>query len=82
MIDTHTDDGVKVAKEHQESGIPMIVLETALAAKFNETIYEALGMDAKRPAGFEDIEKLPQRYVVKPVSADQIKQYIVDHTRL
>ncbi len=82
VIDTHTADGVKVAKEHQEPGIPMIVLETALAAKFNETIYEALGTDAQRPKGFEDIEKLPQRYVVKPVSATQIKQYIAKHTNL
>ena len=82
VIDTHTADGVKVAKEHQEAGIPMIVLETALAAKFNETIREALGTDAKRPAGFEDMEKLPQRFVVMPVKADEIKGYIAEHTGL
>lgn len=80
VIDTHTADGVKVAREHQEAGIPMIVLETALAAKFNETIQEALGIDAVRPAGFENIEKLPQRFVVMPVEAEKIKQYIADHT--
>lgn len=82
VIDTHTADGIKVAKEHLEPGIPMIVLETALAAKFNETIREALGEDAARPAGFEDIEKLPQRFVVMPVKADDIKQYIAGHTNL
>src|ERR1035437_3884963 len=48
-IDTHTADGVKVAREHLVPGVPMIVLETALAAKFNETILEALGTDAERP---------------------------------
>ncbi len=64
-IDTHTADGVKVAREHMAPGVPMIVLETALPAKFNETIREALGQDAERPAGFEDIEALPQRYEVK-----------------
>jgi threonine synthase len=42
VIDTHTADGIKVA-ENLEPGVPMIVLETALAAKFNETILEALG---------------------------------------
>ncbi len=57
-IDTHTADGVKVAREHLTPGVPMIVLETALAAKFNETILEALGTDAERPAGFENIEAL------------------------
>ncbi|MDR0934169.1 MAG: threonine synthase [Burkholderiaceae bacterium] len=82
VIDTHTADGVKVAREHQEPGIPMIVLETALAAKFNETIREALGSDAARPAGFEDIEKLPQRYVVMPPESGDIKHYIADHTGL
>jgi len=81
-IDTHTADGIKVAREHMKPGVPMIVLETALAAKFNETILEALGTDAERPAGFDDIEALPQRYVVMPADVDQMKAYIADHTGL
>jgi threonine synthase len=36
-IDTHTADGVKVAREHLGAGdVPMIVLETALPIKFAE----------------------------------------------
>ena len=81
-IDTHTADGIKVAREHMKPGVPMIVLETALAAKFNETILEALGTDAPRPSGFDDIETLPQRYVVMPADVDQMKAYIADHTGL
>jgi threonine synthase len=81
-IDTHTADGIKVAREHMAPRVPMIVLETALAAKFNETILEALGTDAERPAGFDDIEALPQRYVVMPADVDQMKAYIADHTGL
>ena len=81
-IDTHTADGIKVAREHMKPGVPMIVLETALAAKFNETILEALGTDAPRPAGFDDIETLPQRYVVMAADVDQMKAYIADHTGL
>lgn len=81
-IDTHTADGIKVAREHMKPGVPMIVLETALAAKFNETILEALGTDAERPAGFDDIETLPQRYVVMAADVDQMKAYIADHTGL
>ncbi|MEM8514976.1 threonine synthase [Massilia sp. MP_M2] len=81
-IDTHTADGIKVAREHMAPRVPMIVLETALAAKFNETILEALGTDAERPAGFEDIETLPQRYVVMSADVDQMKAYIADHTGL
>jgi threonine synthase len=81
-IDTHTADGIKVAREHLEPGVPMIVLETALAAKFNETILEAIGTDAERPAGFENIESLPQKFVVMDANVDQMKAYIADHTGL
>ncbi len=81
-VDTHTADGIKVAQDYLEPGIPMIVLETALAAKFNETIKEALGADAVRPAGFEAIELLPQRYVVMPVDVVKIKDLIAESTGL
>jgi threonine synthase len=81
-IDTHTADGIKVAREHMQPGVPMIVLETALAAKFNETILEALGADAERPSGFEDIESLPQRFVVMRPEVDAMKAYIAQHTGL
>jgi threonine synthase len=81
-IDTHTADGIKVAREHLEPGVPMIVLETALAAKFNETILEAIGTDAERPAGFEDIESLPQKFVVMKADVGQVKAYIAAHTGL
>jgi molybdopterin molybdotransferase len=79
-IDTHTADGIKVAREHLDPKVPMIVLETALAAKFNETILEALGSDAERPAGFEDIETLPQRFVVMHPNVAQMKEFIAAHT--
>ncbi len=81
-VDTHTADGIKVAREQWEEGIPMIVLETALPAKFNETIREALGRDADRPAGFENIEALPQRFDVMEADVDAIKQYVAEHTGL
>ncbi len=81
-IDTHTADGIKVARDQWEEGIPMIVLETALPAKFNETIREALGRDAERPAGFENIEALPQRFDVMAADVDAIKRYITERTGL
>jgi threonine synthase len=82
VIDTHTADGIKVAKENLEPGVTMIVLETALAAKFNETILEALGHDAERPAGFENIEALPQRFVVMQADVEKMKEYIASNTGL
>ena len=80
MIDTHTADGLKVALEQREPGIPMIVLETAQPAKFEETIVEALGIKPPRPAGFADLETLPRRFEVLPASVAQVKAYIVSHT--
>ena len=81
-IDTHTADGIKVALEHIEPGVPMIVLETALPAKFNETIKEALGRDAERPAGFENIESLQQRFTVMSVDVTKMKAFIAEKTGL
>ena len=82
MVDTHTADGIKVAREYLTAGVPMIVLETALPAKFNETIREALGRDAERPAGFEQIESLPQRFDVMGTDVAAIKDYIARRTGL
>jgi len=81
-IDTHTADGVKVARDHMQPGETMIVLETALPAKFNETIREALGRDAERPAGFENIESLPQRFTVMPPDMAKLKAFVAAHTGL
>lgn len=80
MVDTHTADGIKVARDYIQPDVPMIVLETALPAKFNETIREALGQDAKRPAGFENIESLPQRFDVMQADVNSIKNFIASHT--
>ncbi|PID34356.1 MAG: threonine synthase [Thiotrichales bacterium] len=80
MIDTHTADGLKVALEHRESGVPMIVLETALPAKFEATIREALGRDPVRPASMEKLEELPQRFEVMDADVDAIKRFIVEQT--
>ena len=77
MIDTHTADGVKVAREHLEQGVPMIVLETALPIKFAETIEEALGRKPDMPERFAGLEALPRRVQVVPADAARIQQLIV-----
>jgi len=79
MIDTHTADGLKVAREHLQPGVPMLVLETALPAKFAATIVEALGREPVRPPGLEGIEALPRRCTVVPVDVERVKRYIESH---
>ena len=78
MIDTHTADGVKVAREHLEPNAPMVVLETALPIKFADTIVEALGQQPERPPKFEGIEALPKRVVVMPADVAQVKAFVVE----
>ncbi|WP_323072202.1 threonine synthase [Mycetohabitans endofungorum] len=76
MIDTHTADGVKVAREYLEPGVPMIVLETAQPIKFGDTIREALDRDPPRPPAFDGLEALPQRFTVLPADAARVKDFI------
>ncbi|NRF69914.1 threonine synthase [Aquincola sp. S2] len=79
MIDPHTADGLKVARSLREVDVPMIVLETALPAKFAATIEEALGRQPTRPVTLEGIEALPKRFTVMPADAAQVKDYIAEH---
>ena len=79
IIDPHTADGLKVARDHVEPGVPMIVLETALPAKFAATIVEALGHEPRRPAAMQGIEQLPRRVKVMPADAARVKAYIADN---
>jgi threonine synthase len=79
MIDTHTADGVKVAREHLLPGVPMIVLETALPIKFAETIVEALGRQPDRPPQFNGIEDLPKRVQIMRADTAAVQAYITQH---
>lgn len=75
MIDTHTADGVFVARQQRQENEIMVCLETALPAKFEQTMHEALGDHVKipRPARWENIEQAPQRVEVLPNNADAVK---------
>jgi threonine synthase len=76
VIDTHTADGLKVALEYKDKQIPMIVLETALPAKFEDALVEALGDVPPRPENLKGIENLPQRFTVMEADAGVIKDFI------
>jgi threonine synthase len=76
VVDTHTADGIKVGLEHREAGVPLVCLETALAAKFEGAVGEALGRRPERPPGYENIESLPQRCEIMDIDAQAVKQFI------
>ncbi len=78
-IDPHTADGVKVGLAQRQPGVPLVCLETALPVKFAATIREALGREPERPAGFENLEDLPQRFERIEPQVELVKRYISAH---
>ncbi|KAG0925872.1 hypothetical protein G6F31_018589 [Rhizopus arrhizus] len=54
----------------------MLVLETALPAKFSETIEEALGRPATPPGNLANLESLPQRVEVMDCSEAAVRHFI------
>lgn len=82
LIDPHTADGVKVAADFVEEGVPMLVLETALPAKFAETIREAVGIEPPVPAHLAGLASLPQRVVNMACDVEQVREYIREHAPL
>ena len=79
VIDTHTADGLKVAREHLQPGVPMLVLETALPIKFADTIQEALGRRPEMPAALADLESRPKRFTVIKADVDVVKAFVEAH---
>jgi threonine synthase len=76
LIDPHTADGLKVARELRQPGETVVVLETALPVKFSETIVEAIGQQPPRPAALAGLESLPRRVDVLPADAARVKALI------
>ena len=76
MIDPHTADAVKVARQHESPNVPMIVLEPALPIKFAATLVEALGREPDRPPRFEGIEALPRRVLQLPAQVAAVQACI------
>lgn len=81
LIDPHTADGVKVAEQFVEDGIPMLVLETALPAKFSETIEQAIGQPAPVPEHLQGLAALEQRVQVMDCDAGLVRRYIEQHAQ-
>ncbi|MDO5768369.1 MAG: threonine synthase [Psychrobacter sp.] len=77
LIDPHTADGVKVARELQRDDEIIICAETALPVKFAETIVEAIGdIHIERPLHTQGIEDLAQHVTVLDNKADLVAEEI------
>jgi len=82
LIDPHTADAVKVAAAYTEPDVPMLVLETALPAKFATTIFEATGQQPSVPDALQGLPDLPQRVQILGKDAAQVGDYVRQHALL
>jgi threonine synthase len=78
LIDPHTADGVKVARERVEPGVPMLVLETAKPAKFPEIVFEATGERIGIPEHLAGLLELPQHVTEMADDEAELRAFIAD----
>ena len=80
VIDPHTADGVTVALRsyNPAEGVPMVVMQTALAVKFEATIKEALGFIPTRDKRFVGIEERvePCSFHLMEPNVEKLDSYI------
>jgi len=80
IIDPHTADGVTVARDHVEPGVPMLVLETAKPVKFPEIVAEALGAAPELPSDVAELLGLPQHVTEMANRAADLRSFIEVHS--
>lgn len=80
-IDPHTADGVKVALGYLETGVPMLVLETAKPEKFADTITEALGTPVPADAATQALLDAPQHVINMANDEQRLRDYITEHAQ-
>jgi len=79
LIDPHTADGVKAALSYREDGVPLLCMETALPAKFAETIREAIGNDPPYPEDRTKPSDIEEKFEVMESHAEKVKEFIEAH---
>ncbi len=81
LICPHTAVGTKVAQGLKASDITTVILSTAHAAKFPETVLEATGRNAPLPDRVAGL--LDRTEVFERISSDEfiVRKYILEHQR-
>ena len=76
LADPHTAIAVKVAREHMETTIPMVVLSTAHPAKFPDAVNKACGQTPKLPHWLDGLMEKPEHYETLKNDEKIVKDYI------
>lgn len=79
LICPHTAVGTKVAHELETSETATVVLSTAHAAKFPETVLEATGRDAPLPDRVAGLRDRDEQFERIPSDEGRVRKYILDH---
>jgi threonine synthase len=78
VVDTHTADGLHVAQQYREPGVPMVCLETAQPVKFAAAIREALGAEPPRPEAVAGLEERAQLFTRMPADLRLLKRFVAE----
>lgn len=83
MIDPHTADALTVARRHMgPDWVSMLVMETALPAKFRDAIVEATGVEPPRPDHLVGLEDLPQVCHPMPNDAEVVRRFMISNIKV
>jgi threonine synthase len=82
FIDPHSAVGVAVSeKEPRDPAIPMVMLGTAHAAKFPDSVEAACGVRPLLPEWLADLEDRPERVAVLPADQAMVEKVIISRSR-
>jgi threonine synthase len=82
FVDPHTAVGIAVAeKEVRDPAMPMIVLSTAHAAKFPDSVEAACGIRPGMPDWLSGLTERPERVTSLPVDQASIERFILAASR-
>lgn len=81
LADPHTAIAVKVAREHLDESIPMIVLSTAHPAKFPDAVKEACAIVPKLPLWLNGLMEKTEHYETLKNDEKAVKDYIAENSR-
>ncbi len=81
LVCPHTAVGLRVARLSRSSQSATIVLSTAHAAKFPQTVKEATGREAPLPPRAEPFMQREERYETGPMDIDFVKDKMISSSR-
>lgn len=79
LLDPHTAVALKVAKEFEKAGTPMVTLATAHPAKFPDAVKDASGIYPKLPSWQGDLMERKEHFAVIANDEETLKAYIRKH---